>query len=557
MRMLKELSVRNLALADSVKLSFGSGFSVFTGETGAGKSMIIGAVGLLLGERASSESVRAGADEAEITGVFEFAKLPAAVATQLAGSGIDAPDGSLIIRRLISIAGKNRVFINQVPVPLATLKGLGDRLIDLHGQHDHQSLLRDDAAVAIVDRLAGVAAVRSAYNASFDAYAQARHALTEHDRVAKLLAEKRDLIEFSFNEIDGLSLVDNEETALEDEFKLLSSITERIGAASEIESILSGDDNRESVIREITHVRKVLDSLVKFDATIGSWHNDLESALSTLTELSRFIAEYREKAGDSADPGRLETINSRLAKIQRLKKKYGVDFAGLLAKCAELRDQLSNAVNADADRAEILKQLDKAESACRASGKKLTDSRMKACESFDKAISKEMLRLGISGGEWKTVFDTTNALTPSGLETMNFHVRTNPGEPLLPLVKCASGGEISRMMLAIKTILAEQDSVPILVFDEVDTGIGGTTASEVAKSLYALGKTHQVLCISHLHQIAAVADRQYSVYKSVEGGRTVTHVTLLDNEERVGEIARMLGGESKGTREHAKEILGR
>jgi len=273
--------------------------------------------------------------------------------------------------------------------------------------------------------------------------------------------------------------------------------------------------------------------------------------------LESYCGAYLDKAGDAVEPGRLDDINARLAKIQRLKKKHGCDFEGLVAREKQLAADLAALAGAGANREDLAKVQKAALDACVKAGKALSSARKKRAEDFDAAVTAQMAKLGFFGGKLETVFTPFDVPQPAGLEDAQFLVRTNPGEALLPLVKIASGGEISRLMLAIKTVLASHDNVPILVFDEIDSGIGGVLAVEVAKALVALGATHQVLCISHLHQIAAVADRQYHVFKGAQSGRTVTLVKLLGKEERVTEIARMLGGDSAIARKHAEELLTR
>ena len=551
--MIRELHIKNLALIEDVQVEFSAGFSVFTGETGAGKSILVGAIGLLLGERASAEQVRSGFDEAEVSGVFELSAMRKPLADIFVQNSIGVEGGACIVRRVISRSGKNRVYINQVPVPLSVLKTVGDNLVDFHGQHEHQSLLDPQNGQRTIDRLPGVDKPAAEYAVRFAAYVAARGALAEHDKRSADLAAKRDVLEFQYNELKTLGLAVGEEAKLEQELSLASTSAQRIECVAQINDILGGDET--SISRQIGIIRKNLELLSRYDASAQAWLNDLQAPSAVFSALEAFCGEYLEKSGASVSPELLDAINARLAKIQRLKKKYACDFDGLLAKEQALKADLDALVNTDADRGVLAGREKAALDECLKTGRGLSSARRKHAAVFDKAITGQMVKLGFTGGEWHTEFVRFEAPQAFGLEEAQFAVRTNPGEPVLPLVKIASGGEISRLMLAIKAVLAAHDNIPILVFDEIDSGIGGMLAKEVAKALAALSATHQLLCISHLHQIASLADHHYHVYKDAQAGRTVTMVKKLSEKEKVAEIARMLGSESEISKKHAEELL--
>jgi DNA repair protein RecN (Recombination protein N) len=551
--MIREIGISNFALIEKLSLEFDGGFSVFTGETGAGKSILVGAISLLLGERASIEQVRSGAEEAEISGVFELRPLRPGLKALLDDLDIDASDKQLIIRRKVSRSDRNRITVNQTPVPLASLKRIGDLLVDLHGQHEHQSLLSEDTHAGVIDDLPWVADVKEAYSRAYKTYDTARTALAVFEARAAAFAERRDMLEFQHKELAELSLRAGEEDELETELRLLSSSAERSAAASEILSILSS--SQDSLEKQISEVRRKLEVLAKYDPSVSPWISDTAGALSIFTELETFTGSYLSRIGGTANPARIEFLNNRLAKIQRLKKKHSCDLHGLIDKCDSIKQNLDAIGNVDADRSELTKALESALSDCTEAGKELTAARAKAAGDFDKKISQIMQQLGFTNGMWKTEFIPCEP-GPNGFEETRFMVQTNPGEPLLPLSKTASGGEISRLMLAIKTVMSTHDRIPVLIFDEIDTGIGGMLAKSVAKALLTLSKTHQVLCISHLHQIASVADNHFHVYKEPSNDRTVTLVKKLNKNERVEEIARMLGGDSTIARQHAREFLG-
>jgi DNA repair protein RecN (Recombination protein N) len=553
--MIRELRIKNLALIDDAAVEFDAGFTVFTGETGAGKSVLLGAIGLLLGDRASAEYIRGGANEAEVCGVVELETVSEYLRALLDENNVPYDDGMLILRRSIAANNRNRIYINQVPLPLSVLKKVGDCLIDFHSQHEHQSLLNTETPVRIIDTLPGVAVARKNYTEAYTAYIEAQKVLDEHDRSAMALAEKKDIIEFQYNELNTLSVTVGEEPLLEDEYKLLSSCSERIDYVSRINAVLIDPEFPLSAGME--SIRKNLDALYRCDASVEPWMKDVKSAQSVISELESFCGEYLERAGADAQPQRIEFLNNRLAKIQKFKKKYSCTADELVDKTEDLKASLDSLDNAGADRVLLEKQCEETSIACNAAGKKLSAQRKKYAAQFDDGITQQMEGLGFSGGLWQTGFTAYEQPQSDGLEKAVFMVRTNTGEAIQPLAAIASGGEISRLMLAIKTIMAEQDAIPILIFDEIDTGIGGVLAKNVAQALRALSVSHQVLCISHLHQIASAADHQFSVHKETLNGRTVTRIRKLTAEERVDEISRMLGGDSAISRTHAQELLSR
>lgn len=548
--MIKELRVKNLALIQELSLDLESGFSVFTGETGAGKSILIGAIGLLLGERASAEMIRSGYEEAWISGIFDVEEIKTPLAKLLEDQSIEPEDGQLIIRRKISRNGRNQIHINQIPVTLNALKKLGDQLIDLHGQHEHQSLLNEDYHQLIIDYLPEVLPCKQKYDECYRGYMEASRKLETHLKKARELSEKKDIIQFQLNELTKLELRCGEEQDLESELSLLSSSAQRTACISEILEILN-----DSINKKISFIRKKLENLSKYDSSVVPWITDIETAGAAFTELETYCSTYAQNISESTDPARLEFINSRLSKIQRLKKKYSCSIDELIIKQQKLQQELQSLENIESDRELLEKKVNASLENCLSAGKVLREKRKKASEEFDMAVSLLMEKLGFRGGKWKTKFHQFEKPTPDGLEAVTFTVCTNPGEPLLPLAKTASGGEISRLMLAIKTVLAEHDNIPVLIFDEIDTGIGGMLAVEVGKALYSLSNSHQVLCISHLHQIASLADQQYKVFKEISEDRTVTRVINLSFDERIEEIARMLGGSSDISIKHARELL--
>jgi len=551
--MLINLQITNLALIQNCEIDLRGGFSVFTGETGAGKSVLMSSIGLLLGNRAVSEQIRYGEDRAEVVGNFKFTTMPKSVSSLLNEQEITVEDGELIIRRIISRSGRNKVYINQIPVPLAVLKTLGERIIDLHGQHDHQALLREEAPYEIVDTLKIVAPKWLAYQQVWEKMVKAHSAVIDQRRKAKELLEKKEFLQFQYDEICKLDLKDGEETELNEEYKLISSVTDRANLSNKIGEILEGSGGGVSTL-----VSELLDSIEKLsvhDKQFSQWIDDIIPLQEMASDLSTTITSYNISLREEANPARVDFINGRISKIQRLKKKYMCDFDELITKRDQLSLELSAIENSDSDAQQLEKILREAKEEVVSVGKKLTEARLNATNQFDSSITFEMSGLGFNGGGFKTELVSLEEPKKCGLEELLFTARTNAGETFMPLHKTASGGEISRIMLAIKTILAESDPVPILVFDEIDTGVGGEIASDIASAMVRLSKHHQIFVISHLQQIATKATNHYIVYKEEKSGRTITRIEMLSKEEQVLEIARMLGGEKEAAKRHATELL--
>ena len=371
--MIRELHIKNLALIEELHLELNSGFSVFTGETGAGKSILIGAIGLLLGERASTDLIRNGFDEAEVSGVFEL-NSPTKPLTDLLGElNIEYDEKELIIRRKITRNDRNRVHINQIPVPLSALKKIGDLLIDFHGQHEHQSLLNEENHLLIIDNLPGVKEVKESYSGLFESWQKSQTALEELEKKTRALAEKRDFLEYQFKELKSLELRSGEENELESELSLLSSSTERTKYTEEILSLLGG--SADSMQKRISSIRKRLDFLQKYDTSFSQWVIDIENAINLFSELETFCSSYLSGIADNADPARIEHINSRLAKIQRLKKKYSCDVDKLIEKQNSLQQDLASIENFDADRIFLEKKTEAALKECTDAAKKLHEAR--------------------------------------------------------------------------------------------------------------------------------------------------------------------------------------
>jgi DNA repair protein RecN (Recombination protein N) len=553
--MLNYLKINNLALIKNIELELENGFCVFTGETGAGKSILMGAIGMLLGNRAATDTIRNGEQQAEVVGSFNFENPPENLRKILDENAIQITDKSLVIKRIIAAeSSKNKILINGEICSLSTLKSVGDTSIDLHGQHDHQLLLNENAPFFIIDKIKEVSVEKQKFTLSWENYCRAEKNLNLHIKKTEELQKKEEFLRFEFENINKLDLKAGEEESLEQEFTFLSSLSQRMETAAGISTILNGTEDSSGVISGISNLEKLLQNMTDIDKSFENFNEEIKPFSQTLKELSKTIGKYENGANEESG-AKLDEINDRIAKIQKLKKKYDCSFEELLNKKEELRSELETIENGDFERGELEKILVAANAEIEKSARNLSEARKKICISFDKSISDEMGKLGFCNGAFLTQFTEKEKIDLNGADDIVFTVRTNSGEPFLPLNKTASGGEISRIMLAIKTILAENDTIPIMIFDEIDTGIGGECASDIAKAIKKLAKNHQILVISHLHQIASQASFQYAVFKTQTNGRTETKIEKLSKEERITEIARMLGGENETTMRHAKELL--
>ena len=563
--MLKELSIKNFAIIDQLRVEFAPGLNVFTGETGAGKSIIVDALNLALGERASSDLIRTGSDEAVVEAAFELnSHGPAAVRAILADQGIAIEPGEdLIVRRVISSAGKNKVYINGSLANLATLADLGARLADIHGQHEHQSLLAIDLQRDMLDSFGGLMDRRDVFGTLVDRYQGARQALAELEAGEREKAQREDLLRYQANEIEGTRLQEGEDETLAAEQRVMMNAEKLAGlAASADDTLYSGEGAvLAGLKRAITNVREI----AAIDANLVPTLELLESGRAQVEEAARDVSSYADRV--EFDPARLEEIGDRLELIQKLKKKYGATIAEIVSFGEKAAGELAKIGKSGEEMARLRTEIAAVKEQLTAKARELTKRRTAAARELEKKVEAELGHLGMK----KTVFqaritqepgeDTNDGLkvSESGADRIEFLISPNPGEEPRPLARTASGGELSRIMLALKTILVEGDPIPTLVFDEVDAGIGGAVAEEVGRKLRKIAGRRQVFCITHLAQIASMATSHYGVSKSVKQDRTSTEVKVLDRAERVDEVARMLGGRTitDATLKHAEEMLSR
>lgn len=550
--MLTELRIRNFAIIESLSLPLSDGFNVLSGETGAGKSIIVGALGFLLGERGSSDLIRTGSDKATVEGVFDIGKSKG-IATLIDERGIDAEDGVIVLKREISAAGRGRAWANGSPVTATVLGEIGRALVNLHGQHEAQTLLDSESQRRILDAFGGSVAQAEAVG---DAYTELSRIQREMGQLASRRsdAERRaDYLRHVVREIEDAKLVAGEDARLEDEARVLENADELRSLAEGVSALLSTEDD--GILERLASVNRSLGSVQRVDPAGARLQELFDSGYYALDELARAVDEYARSV--DLDPDRLETVRRRREIIYSLVKKYGPSLDDVIEMGRRSRAELDLVDSGSFDLAELQKRESSANGRLLSEAKKLSSTRSAAAKKLARAVDGVLPGLGMTGGRFTALLQPKDAPDENGAEEIEFRVALNIGHDARPLLRVASGGELSRVMLALKTILARADQVPTLVFDEVDAGIGGKVGLQVGDTLRRVAEHHQVFAISHLPQIASRAHNHIVVAKAARGGVTTADVTVLEGSTRVVEIARMLGGdpESKVSRAHAQELL--
>ena len=548
--MISELRVRDLATIADVTLALGPGLNVLTGETGAGKSMLVDALTLLLGGRAESGSVRPGTARAVLEGVFE--ELTPECRRAIEAQGLELDEGRLIIRREVTAEGRSRAWVNGSPTTAGFLAELGAHLVELHGQHETQSLVRADSQRDLLDAFAEAEPERRAL-------AEAVAALQATSEEQKNLAARRgeirkraDYLRHVVREIDAARLLAGEEETLDQEARRLGQVEQLTGYATRIAGALDGE--RGSALDALGEVSRALAHLEKADPATTEWRELLDAGSVPLNELARLAREYASSL--EADPGRLGELEARRDLLYRLKQKYGETLAAVQDTRRESAAELEVLDTSDLDLKTLGARRAAQDAAVRVAAQALTEKRAAAADSLGRAVNRLLPRLGLSGGKVSVGLMPQSQPTATGYESIQFQVQLNPGMEARPLARVASGGELSRVSLALKVVLARHDAVPTLVFDEVDQGIGGEVGGQVGEALAEVGKRHQVLAISHLPQIAARADRHLVVSKRARGGLATSDVAWIHGEDRVAELARMLGDpDAETARRHALTLL--
>jgi DNA repair protein RecN (Recombination protein N) len=547
--MLLSLSIRDFVLVDRLDLEFAAGFSVLTGETGAGKSILLDALQLALGERAESGVVRDGAERAEVAA--GFAATPELNAW-LSENGLDSDEGELLLRRVIDAGGRSRAFINGRPATLSQLKEAGEFLIDIHGQHAHYSLLRPGVQRQMLDAYSGSQLLAAQTGEAFRAWQKLEKACTEAELHAAEAATERERLQWQVDELTALAFHPDAWLALQDEHRRLAHAAELIQGAQQIVSAL--EDEGQGAIGQLQSSRNRLVDLVAIDPALKPALEMLESGLIQAEEAARELGHYAERV--DLDPDLLDQAEARLAQVNDAVRKFRVrpeDLPGLLAEASTRLTELERL----ADPQGLRQAADRARAEFDKWATELSSKRKKGAASLAKLVSQAMQQLSMQGGRFEAALEPC-AAEAGGLETVEFQVSPHAGQGLKPLARTASGGELSRIGLALQTILSQISGAPTLIFDEVDAGIGGGVAEIVGRMLAELGQTRQVLCVTHLPQVAASAARHFQVSKETEAGQARSRVQTLDNSQRIDEIARMLGGVkiTETTRKHAEEMLG-
>ncbi|MFQ5747094.1 MAG: DNA repair protein RecN [Gemmatimonadota bacterium] len=550
--MLRELRIRGFAVIDELHLELGPGLNVLTGETGAGKSIIVGALSLLLGERASSDVVRSGEARTVVEGRFDLDG-DGRAAERCRDAGVDVEDGWLLLRREIQREGRNRVWINGSPATAALLRSVSDALVDLHGQHEVQTLLHRNGQQAILDAFAGADGLAREVAGAHAALTAARAAVDEIRRRVAEARERADYLRFKADEIERAALRPGEDEEGASEARRLEHSEELLGLSGSLhEAVYAGEA---SLTETLGGLHRGLTDLARIDPDTEPLSELYESALHALEELGRRLGDYSRSV--EHDPARLAGLRARLDEIYRLKRKYGASIQEVLAAGAAARTELDELEGSDLRIRELEREEEEAGQRLSELAGRLTEARTEAARRLEAEVGRILPELGMEAGRLAVSMDPLAEPSATGAERIEFRVALNPGFEPGPLARVASGGELSRVMLALKTVLADVDRVPCLVFDEIDSGVGGRVAHRVAERLVRVAARHQVFVVTHLPQIASRADAHWRVDKTESDGRAVATVARLDAAARVEEVARMLGGDpgSEVSRRHAQEML--
>ncbi len=549
--MITDLIIKNFAIIDSLHVSFAAGFNVLTGETGAGKSIIIDAVNLLLGGRARGDVIRTGAEEATVEAVFDL-QAESWVRQRLLELDLE-DSGELLVRRVVARSGKNRVFINGSLVTLAQLRELTSRLVNIYGQHEHQHLQRTETHLELLDNFAGLKPQLAAYQEVFQQQRQLQQRLQALDTAERERQQRLDMLAFQQQEIASAKPIAGEDVELEQERALLQH-AEKLAAASSggYQNLYAGQG---AVCERLGELAEQLEALQQIDPQLSPLATTLRNSLYELEDVAAQLRDYADKL--DFEPQRQQQVEERLAVLTGLKRKYAPSIEELLTYQEQIEAELAELSDVEGLRAKLEKQLTESSAALRGVGEELSHLRQQAAELLAKTVEGELAALAMPKARFSMRLESLAEPAADGMEKGEFYLAANPGEKAQPLARVASGGELSRIMLALKRSAPEGDGVRTLIFDEVDAGIGGEAATAVGEKISRLGGEFQVLCVTHLPQVAAFASHHYQVAKDEVDGRTTTRLFLLEGDQRVTEMARMLGGAqiSERTLEHARELI--
>jgi DNA repair protein RecN (Recombination protein N) len=548
--MLLRLIVRDFVIVDRLELEFGAGFGALTGETGAGKSILVDALSLVLGERADASVVRTGTERAEISAEFDVTEKSGLEAWLKAN---DYDKDVCLLRRVIDSAGRSRAYINGTAATLGQMREVADFLADIHGQNAHHSLLRSDAQRSLLDTHAGAQALANDVAAAYGAWRAAREARQAAEKDVEATVRERELLEWQVKELVALTFDAAEWQETEQEQRRLGNAHALLEGAGVALATL--EEGEAASLPLLQHAGARLSELTSFDPALAEAAALFETALIQLEESALALRRYQDRL--ELDPARLNELDNRIDAVTQMARKHRVASEELPALLQGLQGRLSE-LTLRADPAALADREHKTEAAFREAAKKLSALRAKTAKVLSAAVTAGMQELAMAGGRFEIALDALTEGAAYGLETVEFRVSANAGQPLRALAKVASGGELSRIGLALQVVASQANPAGTLIFDEVDVGIGGRVAEIVGRMLRELGKSRQVLCVTHLPQVAAQADWQWSIAKETRGGATTSSVSALDAQARIGEIARMLGGEkiTETTRRHAAEMLG-
>ena len=544
------LRIKNLALVEDLEWQMAPGFIAVTGETGAGKSIIIGALQLLLGERADKSLIRTGADLCTVEAIFSGDDLQR-LNPQLVEAGVEPCESDLIVKRTLSISSNNRQFINGSPTTLLILKNLGDELVDLHGPHDHQSLLSPDKQLSLLDSFARAQQQLGEYRKQ---YRQLQALLADHaalDTVETAREQELDLLRHQINEITTANLDAREEEEIESRYKLASNSKRLIELASAVTNKLAEADD--SVLSQLAETQRLLRELEKIDNSIAQFSSAHAAGVVELSEIARSLSNYAEKL--DLDPAQLSALEQRVSLFETLKRKYGGSIVEAIAFGERAAERMRKIEGRDAELERLAGEIEIARTHLNRTGEALRKLRVKVAPKLSENIRRNLRDLGFRQSELEVKLAALDEPRLNGFDSVELLFSPNPGEPLKPLRAIASSGEISRLMLAIKSALAAHDEIPLLVFDEIDTNVGGEIAHAVGAKMQTLGRDHQVICITHLAPVAAAASSHFVVTKEVVSGRTFSSLEEVTAKARREEIARMLGGKSESALQLAATLL--
>jgi len=556
--MLKELKIQNLAIIDNISVSFVEGLNVISGETGAGKSIIIGAVGLLLGDRASTDFIRSSEDSAVIEALFNIEGKDQ-IKKKLRGMGY-SDDDELVVKRIVSRSGKNKVYINGNLATLGMLSSLSESLVNVCSQHEHQIILNGDNHIDILDEFGDLVPMRAEFSELYREYQSLRGKLEELESVNKKRWEREEFLKFQLKEIEDGGIKIGEDVSLQKEKKILSNAKKLGESAQGSHNILYAVED--SILEKLGKVRDDINEIKQIDSTLNISKGDLDTFYFGLEEVAIVLRDYMK--GITFDPARLEEIDERLEYLGRLKRKYGGTLDNVFRKKEEIKEELEGIFSVEEEIEKISEEIFQKKKLLLGKARNLSEKRIEVSGRLKTSIESEIHTLKMAN----TTFDVRfykpsvdnqgdSLMHSKGIDSVEFYLSTNIGEELKPLNRIVSGGELSRIVLAMKKVLARTGSVSTIIFDEVDTGIGGATAEIVGKKLQEVSKHHQVICITHLPQIVCFGDNHFLVSKHISGDRTIAEMRVLTEDERLDEITRMIGGLkiTDKTRDHAHEML--